>query len=413
MNQVKVDLKNCYGIKSLRRDFDFKKSSVYALYAPNGVMKSSLAKTFQDAADQKPSEDRIFKDRKTERRILDENGNEIQGERVFVVGPYNAELGITEKTSTLLLDPKMKREYDQLLRATADAKAALLAAMKLQSGTKTNLEEELSLSIMQSRSEFDQALIRVKREVTEQKDNLFSTVPYDTVFNDKVLSALNNKDLKSAVHEYMKQYNSLLENSTYFKRGTFDYYNAGQIAKNLTDNGFFEAKHTVNLNSASGSQQITNQTELEGVISSEKETILSDPKLRKKFDDVARQLQKNVELRNFCQYIQDEEALLAKLNNPERLRQDVLKSYLKTNETLYNDWMNKYDAAAERRKILEQAAKGQQSQWKIVINIFNDRFVVPFKLEARNEAEVTLGQTAIIELGFTYVDEPDWLSRNS
>lgn len=56
MDHVKVDLKNCYGIKSFQREFDFTKTRAYALYAPNGVMKSSLARTFQDAAAQKPSE---------------------------------------------------------------------------------------------------------------------------------------------------------------------------------------------------------------------------------------------------------------------------------------------------------------------------------------------------------------------
>lgn len=404
MDQVNVDLKNCYGIKNLQRKFDFKKTRAYSLYAPNGVMKSSLARTFQDAAEKRASEDRIFKTRTTERHILDEAGKEIEGERVLVVVPYDADLGITEKTSTLLLDPKMKREYDALLRETADAKEALLAAVRAQAGMKNSPEQEISLAIMQTRNEFDQALIRVKREVEEQKENLFAAVPYDIVFNEKVMTALNAKDLKNAVHAYMKQYNDLLAASTYFKRGTFDYYNAGQIAKSLTDNGFFEAKHTVSLNAASGNRQISNQAQLEEVVGQEKATILSNPKLRKQFDDVAKQLQRNAELRVFCDYIKDEEALLAQLGTPERLRQDVLKSYLKTNEGLYTDWMKKYDAAAARRKALEKTAKEQQNQWKNVIDIFNDRFVVPFKLEVKNEAEVTLGQTAIIELGFTYID---------
>ena len=50
MDRVKVDLKNCYGIKALKKDFDFSKTRAYAIYAPNGVMKSSLAQTFLDAA---------------------------------------------------------------------------------------------------------------------------------------------------------------------------------------------------------------------------------------------------------------------------------------------------------------------------------------------------------------------------
>jgi len=50
MDRVKIDLKNCYGIKGLRADLDFTKTPAYAIYAPNGVMKSSLAQTFKDAA---------------------------------------------------------------------------------------------------------------------------------------------------------------------------------------------------------------------------------------------------------------------------------------------------------------------------------------------------------------------------
>ena len=45
------------------------------------------------------------------------------------------------------------------------------------------------------------------------------------------------------LNEYAQRYNELLSVSTYFKKGTFDYYNAGQIAKSLADNGFFAAKH--------------------------------------------------------------------------------------------------------------------------------------------------------------------------
>lgn len=407
MDRVKIDLKNCYGIKSLQRELDFRATRAYALYAPNGVMKSSLARTFQDAADEQDSEDRIFPARKTTRTITDEAGDEIDGDRVLVVQPYDEELGVTEKTSTLLLDPKLKKEYDDLLRATAAAREALIAAIKQQSGSKQRMDTEISDAIMQSDAELDTALTRIQREIEETKEPMFSNVQYDVIFNDKVLLALNTKDLKSAIADYVKRYNTLLTGSTYFRKGTFDYYNAGQIAKSLTDNGFFEASHTISLNAESGNQEIKNQKELEAVIAKEKETILADKALRQKFDEVAKQLQKNAELRAFCKYVQDDEALLSRMDNPERLRQDVLISYIKTHETLYADWLAKFNAAAARRKTLEEEAKAQTSQWEEVISIFNDRFFVPFKLEARNKTEVTLGQASIIELGFTYIDGKD------
>ncbi len=52
-----LDLTNCYGINRLQKEFDFSKAGgvegVYSLYAPNGTLKNSLAKTFNDVAEGK------------------------------------------------------------------------------------------------------------------------------------------------------------------------------------------------------------------------------------------------------------------------------------------------------------------------------------------------------------------------
>ena len=407
MNSVKIHLQNCYGIRELQEQFDFSHTEAYAVYAPNGVMKSSLAKTFRDAAKNRDSQDQIFPKRVTVREITDEHYQDIKGPQILVVLPYDAELGITEQTSTLLLDEKLKSEYDALLRETAEAKTKLIAAVRQQSQSKMNMENEISSAIMPSANEFDFALIRVRREVEDLKDTLFSDIQYDRLFNEKVSKALNTKDLRNAIEEYAQRYNELLAASTYFKKGTFDYYNAGQIAKSLAANGFFDAKHTIKLNADTETREIADREELENIVLQEKEVILADQALRAKFDDVAGQLTKNAELREFYAYVRDNQAILSRLGNPEGLKQDVIKAYLKEFEDLYTDWMTKYDAAQQRRKELEEIAEGQRTQWESVIEIFNDRFFVPFRLEAKNKTEVLLGRTSIIELGFTYLDGED------
>ena len=77
MKTVRVSLENCYGIKSLDYSFDFSKRPAYAIYAPNGSMKSSFAQTFKDIADRTDSRDRIFAQRHTVRTIQDETGADI------------------------------------------------------------------------------------------------------------------------------------------------------------------------------------------------------------------------------------------------------------------------------------------------------------------------------------------------
>ena len=39
MNELKIHFENCYGIKKLQHTFDFTKSKVQIIYAPNGAMK--------------------------------------------------------------------------------------------------------------------------------------------------------------------------------------------------------------------------------------------------------------------------------------------------------------------------------------------------------------------------------------
>lgn len=47
MKQLNIDLENCFGIGKLNHQFDFEKSNTHLVYAPNGTMKTSFAKTFE------------------------------------------------------------------------------------------------------------------------------------------------------------------------------------------------------------------------------------------------------------------------------------------------------------------------------------------------------------------------------
>lgn len=403
MNKLTLALKNCYGIKKLNFKFDFSAERVYAIYAPNGVMKSSLAQTFEDESTGATSADRIFATRTSTRKITDENGNALSNESILVVRPYDAQFGHSQRTSTLLLDSKLKKEYDALHAEIDSSRGVLLKALKEQSRSKKPLEQEISSTFTSSDTQFDLALGRIKGELQTQKDTPFADVEYDKIFDDKVLSFLGTKDVRTAIEQYVRRYNELLAASTYFKKGTFDYYNASTIAKSLADNGFFAAKHTINL--VSGEKlEVTTRKELEDIIAKEKDVILKDKELRKKFDEIAKLLEKNATLRDFQTYLLEHEALLSQLSNIKQFKEDIWKSYLKTRFDLYSDYISKYEAAQARKREIEEEAAKQQTQWEEVIQIFNDRFFVPFELSAKNRTAVMLGYAPMIDLAFTYRD---------
>lgn len=113
MNELKIEFENCYGIKQLKYDFDFSAKSTYAIYAPNGTMKTSFANTFTDFSNSKPSVDSIFTARETKRIITDENGDELKAEEIFVIEPYNQSFK-SQKLSTLLVNKDLKEKYDKI-----------------------------------------------------------------------------------------------------------------------------------------------------------------------------------------------------------------------------------------------------------------------------------------------------------
>jgi len=396
MKQISVNLRHCYGIKALKHDFDFSNTRVFAIYAPNGAMKSSLALTFKDLSNGQQPKDRIFPDRVTVAEVTDENGADVENDRVFVVLSYDEEFGPSEKTCTLLVDPKLRSEFAELQVRIDEAKQALLVLLKQQSKSKANLESEISLAIMKTHNEFRRALIRIKDEVQEQSDAPFANVEYDKIFADATITALNTKGLKELILEYITRYDELLAASTFFKKGIFDYFNAAQVADSLAKNGFFSASHSVNLKSAGETLEINTQAELAQVIEHEKEVILKDEKLIKTFDAVQAQLSKNAGLREFRNYLMENMSLLPHLSNIDKLREDVIKSYIKAHEDAYINLLKTYEKVREREGIIFAEAEKQKTQWERVIDIFNRRFNVPFTLHINNKIDVMIGNARIM-----------------
>ncbi len=401
--KLNLVLANCYGIRKFEASLDYSKSPTISIYAPNGAMKSSLANTFQDIADGKESKDRVFQERVTTRGVTDEAGAELPADGILVLRPYEEAPGQNEETATLLVNQTLRKEYEALHADINAARNAFLKAVKAQSKSKRDVDKEISATFTAGSDQFYVALNRIKDELAEQPDAPFASVPYEVVMDEKVQAFLATGDFKTAIDDYVRKYNELLAASKYFKKGTFNYYNATMVARQLKENGFFEAKHTVSLN-GEDRVEIASEEQLEELIKQEKEKITNDAGLRKKFDALEKQIQKNVTLRDFEAYVQQHEELLPELVNLPVFKEKLWKSYIKANYELYLSLITKVQAAAARSKEIQEQAAREGTQWQAVIDMFNDRFVVPFRLVAINKVEVMLGQEAVLRLGFMFKD---------
>ena len=407
MDKVKIELENCYGIKKLNYDFDFTVKPTYAIYAPNGSMKTSLAKTFLDLSNDTESHDSIFKERKTKRSITDETGKKINPEEVFVIVPYAQDYKC-KKISTLLVNKELKKKYETIHDEIDEKKELLINELKTLSGLKSQIEETFSDDFTHSQKEFFKSILRVKTEVLDDAEPSFENIIYQKIFNDKVINFLETKDFRSKLTDYISKYNQLIDSSTYFKKGIFNHNNASIIAKNLKDNGFFKALHSVSLHGKEN-KEINTEAELEEVIKEEKDTILKNPDLLKAFEDIDKAITKNLDLKGFRDYIEDNQSILPELVNLNALKQKLWISYLKRNIDAYKALEAVYARGQLEIEKIKGEAKKEGTQWLQVINEFNRRFFVPFQLQVDNQEDVIL-TSELPHIKFVFKDFADTAS---
>ncbi|CAG0985249.1 hypothetical protein METP3_02315 [Methanosarcinales archaeon] len=401
MKKLKVNLKNCYGIKKLEHEFDFS-SNTHAIYAGNGMMKTSFARTFNDLSKGEDSKDLMHPEIETVREIVDEMGNSINKDQVFVMEPYKREYE-SGKISTLLVKKELKDKYDKIYLEINIKKSELLKKLKPLSGVKNGIDEELSETFDKSKKDFFICLEILEKEILNEKPPEFADLNYGEIFNEKVHAFLNNENNRQKLNEYIKTYNDIISSSTYFKQGIFNHYNASIISKNLNDNGFFAAKHSVCLNTEKDKTEISTQIKLDKLIKEEKDKILNNPDLNKRFDAIDIQLSKNEPLRIFREYIHNNHRILTELTDLNAFKKKLWISYLKKERDTFIALLELYRSGKiEIEKIIINA-KSEKTAWEEVVNIFNDRFFVPFRLKIENKEDVILKNDAPF-ITFTFED---------
>lgn len=403
MQKIKINLKNCYGIKKLEKEFDFSSNNTYAIYAPNGVMKTSFAKTFEDLSSEQTSKDLIFPERENTREITKEDGSELTKDEIFVIESYKEQFS-SEKISTLLVNKKLKSEYDDIHLKIDKEKEELLEKLKALSGLRGEIEKEISQTFTNEDNKLFISLERIEKEVLDSSELALSDISYKEIFNEKVLKFLETKDFKKQVADYIEKYDELIIASKYFKKGVFNHNNASVVAKNLMDNGFFDAKHSISLNSKWNKSEIVHTKEdLERVIEEEKNTILNNPDLVKAFENIDKVLNKNEDLRNFREYLSKNEKIIVELENLGSLKQKLWISYLKTHKDQYKSFLTEYQSGKDKLDEIIEQAKAERTYWVDVINIFNKRFSVPFIVNIKNQDDVILKREAP-SINFTFKD---------
>lgn len=408
MDKINVKFTNCYGIKNLEYTFTTTYGKTFLIYAPNGSMKTSFAQVFKDVSEAKKPSDRIFPQRQTEYSITDENGIDIPKERIYVVEPFNQQF-ISTRTATLLVNNELRDSYENLVNLIDDSVDTILSSLSNTSKKKNRntTQAEILHAFNNIGQNLYQILEYIAIKITNDKNPGLGNIAYNEVINDKVLNFLSSETIRQQLKEYLDRYSELIAQSTYFRQGIFDHTNAEDISKSLQNNGFFAANHAVLLNGQNQQQTtISSQVEFNKAIEEEKQHILNDPQLAEKFKSIDDAITKNIELKRFRRYLQENPILLTEFTDLDELKRKLWISYSFSAIIEFNKYFEIYNSSRQEILKIFEIAKQEETEWKNVVSIFLNRFSVPFSLEVINQEEVILNN-ATPSLIFKYTEGED------
>tara|TARA_R110002124_G_C8973546_1_gene515567 strand:+ start:16024 stop:18213 length:2190 start_codon:yes stop_codon:yes gene_type:complete len=396
-----LDLENCYGINKLAKELDFARidgiDGVCSLYAPNGTLKTSLAKTLKDIEEDRQSKDIIFPERAT-KRLVTLNDQPVTADQIMVINSYDESYS-SKQVSTLLVNEALKRDYDEALKEVDDKRALLIKDLAKSSGKQNKAIPELICEAFdRPEKEFLDLLADLKLQSTQDYSSL-ADFKYGDLFNPKVLDLAATESFDQELTDYVETYEKLISESAVLSRN-FNHQKAGTVSKSLSDTGFFDALHSVNLSINGQKQEVTSKDRLNEILQEEQNKVFQNPELKEKFSKVDKKLTTK-ETQAFRDFISDHQELLPEYKDVKGFKKKLIIGYLQSHQSAWDDLVSTYRSNQEKVKYIIDQAKQQETIWKGVVDIFNKRFSVPFKLRVDNQDDVILNDAApTIEFDF-------------
>ncbi|KMZ49421.1 hypothetical protein AC782_01215 [Helicobacter pylori] len=392
--ELKINIENCYGIGKIKDiSLNFSEANSYLLYAQNGVFKTSFAKSLTDLINNEMPKDNFYPKRESKIEI-EFNGHGISKENVAVFHSYDEKFSSEDSVTTFMAKSELKQRYDNILSELEEKKKALLKSLK----SGFNYEKEIETIKNKS---FYEILNNHLTEIENSEEHYF--FKYHDIFDKlgKVKDFVNkHRDL---IEQYFNKYKELLSISKIFKHtevGDFGTNHANDLKKALENDRFFKANHSLMI----AGEQIKDYNKLSEIFEEEKNKILNNENLKNSFANVEKAINANKELKAFKDAINRDNTLLTELLNYDSFREKVLFSYLKQFIQNVRSLVELYrEKKPEIEEIIKQANKDQK-EWESVIEIFNQRFLVPFKVKLQNQKDILLNKDAA-QFRFIFSDD--------
>jgi len=416
MNQLKIELQHCYGIKKLNHKFDFLNCKTFVIYAPNGVMKTSFAKLFDDYINGVESKDQVFGYQPYERKIVDENNTDIDKEGVFVIKSFIDTNYKSDELSTLLVRSGLREKYEQALKAMNDAKNSVINTLKTNT-LSSDCEKEILRTFGSLGDNLFEILEKLFDDVSANKFRECD-FKYNDVFDNEVVRKFVEKN-KGNLQIYYDKYFEILNSSDGFfsPDGGFGTAQASGVAEAVSDDTFFNAGHQIHLKN---SRIISSSKDFNDLVEEQIKKIVDSPELRKQFDTIDKALRpKNIQ--PLKKIIEGDKSLLLELLHYVEFQEKYWKSHLSKIVPEIKLLNMIYSEKKEEIEQIISEANSESDEWKSTIDTFRRRFVgLPFEVGVKNTKDSVLGLDKP-ELDIQFIDyntkekksvERDFLSEN-
>lgn len=405
MNKLSVELDNCYGIKYFKHEFDFSNKNACLIYAPNGTMKTSFTKTFnQISLEKKPLDQLTGKNGIFDIKV---DGNNISSKNILVITSYEDK--ITENISKLLVKDDLKKEYEELMEEINLAYSNFTKKLILKfGGSKHSLEKEfLNFWKVQLNATNIIDIFDTYKEINFPYEFDFK---YSELFNQKTLTILKNNSFKELIKEYIDIYDSLLQNSELFEKGKINHNNFDEIISTLKKQNFFLIKNKIIL---ANNITVNNLEEFKEVLENEKKSILKNDDLQSKFQKIEALLT-NQETKKLREILDKNRDFLLELENIENFQKKVWLTYFFNLANELNLLKEIYKKNQESISGIIKKASQEKTEWEKVIELYNQRFKMPFKIKIANKSNSLLGvQEPQIEFEYNgYIIPEDRLKKD-
>lgn len=410
MKQLKMEFENCYGIQRMKHDIDFEKSNVGVIYAPNGTMKSSFAKTFESISEGRDVKEKIF-GYTSSYTITDEYGTKIKPDSIMVINPF-AEKDC-ENQGMLMANIELRKKYLAIHKEIDSKKQILFDELKILLGYSAknsfDVESTMLSDWKSSRKELFSCLENIYNMLHELDMNCSLTkedINYNTLFNTKVYSMLSTGETLQLIEEYEKKYKELVEKSVYMQNGIIDHNNYVTIGEVLNNNGFFYANNAIILNAKDGSEtrEIKSQQELDNLIEREKEKVLNTKELKDIFEKINKVISKNKDTQAFNTFLQRHPDIVVEYKEIDKFKKKIWIKVFLLAETKLEELLKEYKRAYEELTLLRKKAKKETTDWQKALELFKERFYVPFTIETTNQEDVILN-TDLPSFKYTFINE--------